>query len=316
MNRIVPPVMSVGLKGFMRLQTINEDSGKVTSDTGFFENTILTEGRNIMADGSTWMNFCQVGTDATPPSKIQTGLLGFTAGTSTIISTLTGASSEEPYYGWKRKVFRFPVGSVAANLNEVGVGWTATEGAFLISRALIINTQTGLPGTVTPKIDEMLDVTYELRYYSPTEDVIGPQVTLNGIVYNTKTRAANATSATAWAFNIGSAMGRIASYGWNAYDDILGTVLQSPSGVSSGCDTNNQYNSEYASNSYEIEVNCPCGSTGWNLGSGLGIRSLLVLTTAGYYQTEFAAVGTGDSIPKTVEFRMLMNWTLGWTERI
>jgi hypothetical protein len=308
---VVSTRTNLGIKGFFRLQTIDRFSGKCRIDTGWFPNTILTSGRNVMADGSTWMNFCQVGTDNTAATPAQTSLLGYHAGTSTIQSTTTGQASSAPYYGWKRKVFRFGVGTVAANLQEVGVGW-ATSGSTLISRARILDPILGTPTVVTPLADEFLDVTYELRYYAPTDDVTSPSVTLDGTTYDTTTRAAVVTDAI-WSSGIGTTMGAAGSYtGWKAYDGNIGTVLTNPSGSGANCDVATQFNSTYSNNSYEIVMNCLTGSTGWNLGSG--IRSIRISTTAGAYQTQFEANPGGTTIPKTSAYTISMRWTLAWAE--
>ena len=325
MNRIivprkklyVPVRLVMGMKGFLRLQTINKFSGKITYDTGFFPNTLLDAGMNIMADRSDWMDECQVGTDNSAPNSSQTALLGWHAGITTVQSTLDGQSGSEPYYGWKRRVYRFAVGTVAANLSEAGIGW-GESGSTLISRAQILDPITQTPVTITPLADELLDVTYELRYYPPLGDVAGPQVTLDGVVYDTTTRAANVTG-DRWSDQIGAAMGEYSGTtgigtDWVAYDGNIGTILTGPSGVSEDCDNDDQYNAAYSNNSYEIQMHCLTGSTGWNLGSG--IRSIRFNTVAGAYQTQFAAASGGATIPKTSAYSMHMSWTLGWTEKV
>jgi len=310
MSNIIKIKTTIGLKGFFRLRIINKFN-KIRVDTGWFSNTILDAGRNIMADRGDWMDYCQVGTDNTTPTQSDTSLLGYIAGTSNIVSTTTGQASSAPYFGWKRKTFRFAVGDTAANLNEVGVGW-GLSGSTLISRALILDPSTQLPTTITPLADEFLEVMYELRYYAPTTDVVIPQVTLDSVVYDTIVRAANVT-AVSWSGNIGSIMGIVTgTSNWVAYDGNIGTVLTGPSGISANDDLATQSNSAYVNNSYEIKMNCPCGSSGWNLGAG--IRSLRITTTAGEYQTQFDANPGGATIPKTSAYSMLMSWTLGWTE--
>ena len=310
---ILPFKQTIGMQGFLRLQTINKFSGKITSDTGFFPNQLLTAGMNIMADHSNWMNYCQVGTDNTAPSAVQTSMLGHVAGTSTIQSTISGQASSSPYYGWKRKVFRFSAGTVAANLNEVGVGW-GTTGSTLISRALILDPVSQLPTTVTPLADEILDVTYELRYYAPTSDKTGPQVTLDGTVYNTTTRAAYVTSV-AWSQDIGAAIAAKGgtSYYWTAYDDVLGAVTTGPSGLTANPDTSSPTTSGYSNNSFEVAINISCGPSGWNLGSG--IRSIRIYSTVGAFQTQFSAASGGATIPKNSNYTMTMSWMLSWGAR-
>jgi len=299
---------NIGIKGFLRFQTVNIHSGEITQDTGFFPNLILVAGRNAMADFD-FMTHCQVGTDNTAPTVNDTSLLGHIEGTAQIEETTNGQEGTPPYYGWKRKRFRFNPGLIGGeNLKEAGVGW-GLSGSTLISRALIIDPILETPTVITPLSDEFLDITYELRYYAPTVDVDGPQVVLDGVTYDTKTRAANVTSSLQ-SFNIGTKMGVVTGRGgWKSYSGTIGTVLLGPNGTGIDCGNDSQYNSSYLDNSYEIQVNCSAASAGWNQ----DIRSILITTTAGQFQTEFTSNPGGLAIPKTASYSMLMNWTFGWT---
>jgi len=300
---------TIGMKGYFRLKCIRPN-GRVRLDTGWFANTLLDSGRNYMATAN-FMTSCQVGTDNTAAAAAQTALLGYRAGTTTIQDTISGQqSSSTPYYAWKRKVFRFSAGTVAANLSEVGVGW-GTSGSTLISRALILDPILQTPTTITPLIDEILDVTYELRYYPPTGDVTSPQVTLNSIVYDTVTRAAEANSQY-WSDGIGNVIAPSAATGWLAYDGNIGTVLQNPSGTSSAASSGSTGASAYSNNSYELAIHISVPSVNWNLGSG--IRSIRIRTSAGSFQTQFDSNPGGSTIPKSASFTMYMEWTLSWTE--
>lgn len=301
----------VSMRGFYRFRTVRA-TGEVTKDTGFFENTLLTSGRNIMADFD-FMTHCQVGTDNTAPDVNDTSLQSWFAGTSTIVSTLTGQAATPPYYGWKRKVWRYPIGSVAAILKEVGVGWTdgSVDPSTLISRALILDPILQTPTTITPLADEFLEVTYELRYYSPTIDVAGPVITLDGVDYNTLTRAANVTSSV-WSGGIGDRIEPVKdNTKWKAWNGELGTVLTGPSGTGYNCDNSGQYSSAYSANSYQLQVNCPVGSGNWNAAGG--IRSVSWQTTAGEYQTRYGSVVGDNPIPKTDLYTLLMGYTISWS---
>jgi len=312
-------MMNIGMKGFLRLQLRDEKTGKVRFDTGFFPNKLLLAGMNIMSERSDWMNYCHVGTDGTDPLATDTGLLGYFAGTGSLspAGVTFGAQASPPYYGWKRKVFRFAAGTVAANLSEVGVGWTdgSSDQNTLISRAKILDPVSGLPTTITPLIDELLDVTYELRYYPPLIDVVGPQVVFDGTTYNTLIRAAYVTGGN-WATFIGTGIGQFSPYDytWRAFDGTIGNITQGPNGVAANADNSNHYDSAYSNNSFEIQVNCAVGATGWNPPGG--IRSVHFVTTAGDYQVEFSAVGTGNPIPKTDAYWIGMQFTVGWGEKV
>ena len=226
----------------MRFQTVNKFSGKITSDTGFFPNTILNDGRNIMATETYWMDHCQVGTDNTAPTQNDTTLAGYIDGTSTVMETTSGQNTSPPYYGWKRRRFRFDAGPIGGeNLKEAGVGW-GLSGATIMSRALILDPILHTPTTITPLADEFLDVTYELRYYPPLIDVTTPQVTLDGVDYDTITRAAGVTGIF-WSDGIGNKIGPYTfdNNTWNAYDDDIGTILTGPTGVNTGSGNATQY---------------------------------------------------------------------------
>lgn len=307
---IIPKLISVGMCGYFRLQ-IRRPDGRVRWDSGFFANKVLDSGRNNMATQANWLSDCQVGTSSVTPTAVQTGLVEFVAGTDVIESIQSGSNGVAPYFGWKRITFRFAQGAALGNLSEVGVGWDKVAGANLVSRALIIDPVTQNPTTVSLLPDEVLDVTYEFRYYAPEEDIYGPQATLNGVVYDTITRPALATSSIWYQF-IGSQIEEYSPFtsSWQAWSGELGTVTQTPSGTASNADTSNHYTLGYLNNSYEVVVGANLGSTGWNPPGG--IRSIHIQTTAGAFQTRFGAVGTDATIPKDGNYVMVMRWLLNW----
>lgn len=303
---------SIEMRGFYRVQIRKADTMEVRFDTGFFPNVLLTSGFNAMGEEADWLTHCQVGTDNTLPAAGQTGLLGHHTTTSDRLAaqTVTGAEGTEPYFGWKRHVYRFAIGTVAANLTEVGVGW-GTGPTDLISRALIIDPDTKLPTTITPLIGELLDVTYEMRYYPPLVDVAGPVVTLDGTAYNTLTRASEVTSITRWAGWIGTIIGVSPTYPrWTAYDGELGTILLSPSGNNDSADLD-ATNAAYLPNQYNRDVLQSCGPATWNLGAD--VRSIQVPTSAGTYQVRFGSVVGDNPIPKTVDYVLNLVSNIAWS---
>lgn len=319
-KEIVVPIgqASFGMKGFFRFQVWRPDIqlNRARIDTGWMANTILNSGRNVMSTEANWLTHCHVGTNSTAPTQSDTQLLGFIAATNTIVDTTSGTQTTMPYYGWKRKTFRFGVGAGQGgqNLSEAGVGW-GSSGSTLISRALIVDPDTQLPTTVTPLADEILDVTYELRYYPPLTDSTN-SVTLNGVNYDTTTRAAEVTG-DRWSDDIGFAIKEYKPFTstWNAYDGALGTLEQSPSGNTANHNDTTAITSEsYVNNSYQTVLVCPVGSAGWNL-AGL-LRSNRIGTTAGYYQCQYDSNPGGNPVPKDNTFTMLMKWIISWTEKV
>ena len=309
---IVPLRGSMQMRGFFRVQLINKFSGKCRWDSGFFPNRILNSGRNHVAQQSNWLAYCHVGTDGTTPSANDTGLLGLVATTNTVQVTTSGAQSSPPYYGWKRRTYRFAIGAGhgGQNLSEAGVGYSAV-GSSLICRALIVDPDTQQTTTVTPLADELLDVTYELRYYPPLTDTL-QTVVLDGNTYDVITRAAEVTNSTIWGNNIGTTIGEYSLFDtdWQAFDGTLGTILQRPNGVSSNTTSTLPFNKAYSNNSYTrgMQVNVP--PTLWNLGAG--IRSIAIRTQAGGFQSQFSNQTGGSTIPKTDQYTMVMVWNMSW----
>lgn len=311
---ILLPVHSYcGMRGYYRWQLINKETGKCRFDTGFFRNKLLSAGMNQMT-AFNFMEYCHIGTDATPPTGSDTQLLGLvaTASPSNIEYTAYGTQNSAPWFGWKRKTWRFSGAAIEnQNLNEAGVGW-GTAPSSLISRALVLDPQSQLPTTVVPLPGELLDVTYELRYYPPLIDTYG-SVTLNGVNYDTITRAASVAD-NQWSFYIGDALGvhNNATSDHRAYDGVLGTIEQWPDGLWADPDGQNGLNSSYVNNSYTRVITVPVGTTGWNLAGG--IRSVRLRTKAGWYQTQYSANPGGTTIPKDINSTIALAWNLSWGE--
>jgi hypothetical protein len=318
--RVAEVNLRLGMKMFYRMDAMNKFSGKVRPLMDWHPNIILTSGRNIMGDTSGWAgggSYCHVGTSGTQPNAGESGLVSYVDGTNVIKagSAVSGANGSEPYYGYDRRTYRFSpgFGGGDVNIQEAGVGWAAS-GSTLVSRVLVVN-DFGDQAVASVKSDEYLDVTAEMRYYPPLTDVTGT-VVLDGTTYNTTTRASEVTNGTAWGSRIGQAIGQysVLNSDWQAYDGDLGTLLQAPNGTSAACDNSNQFNKTYINNSYQTDMQCDCGASGWNLGAG--IRSIRIKTTAGNYQTKFEAQGTGNTVPKTSAYTMSMVWRIAWDEQL
>lgn len=290
----------------------DESTYRVIAD--WFPNKFLTSGRNEIAKRSSWASvnsYCQVGTDFTPPVIADTALGGWVAGTNVQQDHASGAQSVAPWYGWDQYTYRFAIpGEAAGNLNEVGVGWAAS-GATLVTRALI-RAPDGTPTTVSPLADEILDVTYELRYYPPLEDVLGT-ITLDGTVYDTITRASQVNHADYQGAKIGLEIGYSTQYAnsFSAYDGAIGTITQSPSGNDEDL-TTTPTSLNYGNNNYYRDIQAQASLGEWVLPASAGIRCVVCSTTGGRFQTQFTAQGTGNTVPKTGSQTMSLTWRLSW----
>lgn len=215
-----------GVAGRYKLDVHGPD-GELRRSTGWFNNLILNNGLDLIGSTDQFVNACQVGTGNTTPAPTQTALTARVAGTTSQLSSTTGAAGSSPYYGYLQRTWQFTPGQATGNISEVGVGPVTTNNLF--SRALILDGG-GSPTTITVLSDEYLNVTYELRYYPPASDWTGT-VTISGTDYDVVYRACAVTSAGAYS------IGRRADISASAlntffYSGTLGAVTAtSPGGT-------------------------------------------------------------------------------------
>lgn len=293
------------LRGFFKLEAVKLD-GTRRPLTGWFPNLITDAGLNRIGTGS-YINACHVGTNNTAPANANTSLAGYLAGTTTVVADTNGAQSAAPYYGWRRKTFRFGIGAAAGNLSEVGVATAAANGGstILFSRALILD-EFGDPTTITVLSDEILDVTYECRLYPMLTDVTQTGVTITGSgTHDITTRAAIVTSSASWARYIGN----VASFDpeggttLSARNGTLGAITGGPSGTGGGSSA--CYNAAYGNNNLYRD-----GGANFTLSQGNmagGISAVQFYTSLGSYQ-----VGFSPAIDKTATKTLNLIFRISW----
>lgn len=263
--------LAAGLKGRFALWAVGPQGKRTLAE--WCDNLVLDIGLNQIGLGS-WLTHCYVGTGSTAPAVSNTTLESQTAVTSTIDSSASGANDEEPYYGYKRIMFRFAEGTAAGNLSEVGVGWASN----LFARALIVDSL-GNPTTVTVLEDELLLVLYEIQLYPPTEDYEfeAPVTGVNRAWVRRAARVTNGNTSVGW----GVAGTIAAAYRVFAYNGALGEITEAPNGLSA--QASSTATSPYSNNSLKIGV-----SGFWALGAGNlanGISAFLIETQGlGAYQ--------------------------------
>ncbi len=254
-----------------------------------FDNIFLDQGLNALGTSS-MPAYVWVGSGNTVPLPTNTtlaNLVAKTAGGSPRIATTVGVNGTTPYYTWLRQGFRFSAGTATGNLSEVGLG----DNYILFTRALIKDAN-GVPTTLTILPDEILDISYTVRIYAPTEDVTG-SITLGGNLGGTYSYVMRASAVTTSGHlsPINWAASRASTYAGAAtvYTGPIGTITQSPSGSSENVSTTNL---EYINNSYKGRAVVFSSTTQGNLAGG--IKSIKYTLGWGSYQIEFT-----PAIPKT-----------------
>ena len=298
-----PTPFQLGLEGFYTMRVIRPDGTCRHEST--FSNLILTQGLNRLGTGG-FGGYVHVGSGSTAPLVTDTAMQSSVAVTNSHRNTQVGIAAAAPYYGWSRRTYRFAEGVAAGNLSEVGIGWGT--GSNLFSRALIKDSF-GDPTTITVLSDEILDVSYEIRVYAPTEDVtFDVDITGSG-THSCLLRSAAVTSYY-WSCDNLFTVGAYNSFVCQPYNGAIGTVTEFPSG--SGSDNTGAIVAPYANNSLKRAMQFK-----WDLAAGNlagGCKSLL-LHSAGYNTLGAYQIQLTPNIMKDATMRLTLNFELSWTRR-
>lgn len=167
------------IQGFYKLQIGNAETGEIR-ETLEFSNLITNIGLNAIGTTAP-INRCFVGSGNATPAFTDTKLSVFVAATVTLQSTIETKATAAPLWAGRAVTYRFAAGAAAGNLSEIGMGWDGSTASthLLFSRALIKD-GAGNPTTITVLANEFLDVTYEVRVYLPTDDVVFDGVVVYG----------------------------------------------------------------------------------------------------------------------------------------
>lgn len=258
----------IGLEGIVHFKFTNSKTGEVREYE--FKNLVLNSGIDRYMTGSySFISGCILGSSSVPPVATDTTITSI-LGTSTTYQTGGAGESNTttlPYYTSYYWTYRFIEGVATGNIAQVAMAYGDVYAASntytgLFSKALVKDGN-GTPITITKLADEVLDVTYTLRIYTPSADVIGT-TTISGVNYDYIVRAANAGG---WSVN-NRAVSSV--YSAAAYTGTIGTGLGTPSG-SSGDATTKTFDT------YAVGTYTRTATIFWDLNNGNlsgGIRSV------------------------------------------
>lgn len=312
MNPIaLPPVQ---FAGHYTLRRIGPDGR--TRQILEFDNVITDLGLDLITTAPAYaygfgyyLNVCCVGTGNTPPSYTDTALASYlaSAGRGDASMAMTYVAGPPTY--WKGvATYRFGTGVAAGNLTEIGTYPTNGSALGLFSRALILDSG-GVPTTLTVLPDEILDVTYELREYISTADVLGTFVS-GGVTYNTVCRPSEINTPG----QLGSVLRRSTNgepFNIDAYSGALGSITAAPSGSSYWIIYNNDATKDpYTPGQRHLDVSttAPVGQA--NYGAG-GIKAFRLGSYLHKYQMSFLD-SSGNGIPKVVGQKMSVKFRFSW----
>ena len=335
--KIIIPRPIAGMRGeyaaFIQIEKAKCDSeGREIEGTRhvaapWFKNTLTDIG--LDAKGNGWGLRCILGTGTTPITTSHTALGNRVALFNSKVgdsyhdgSPFGFVSATTPYYGWKRGTYRFDAGNGTGTLSEVGLTISSSGADYSIAMGSLIKDNLGNPTTITKGVDELLDISYEVRCYVKMDDDTYT-VNINGIDYTFTTRA-QCTSAAAWGRRIDDATYPVGNYSSGNPSDAcyrnatlanIGTILQPLQGVTQlenlngGVPDITKSLPAYIPGSLFREVQYRIGPSRANHASG--ITGFVTSTSVGDYKTVVS-----PAIPKVLGSTLLLKARWYWDRYI
>lgn len=302
----------IGLEGIVHFKFTNSKTGEVREYE--FKNLVLNSGIDYYMTSNYWfISGCILGSSSVPPVATDTTITNILGTSTTFQTSGVGGSNTTtlPYYTSFYWTCRFIEGVATGNIAQVAMAYGSVNAANntydgLFSKALVKDSN-GTPITITKLADEVLDVTYTLRIYSPSSDVTGT-TTISGVNYDYIVRAASADS---WTLN-GKPVSSIPTA--TAYTGTIGTNLGTPSGSSANATTK-------TFGTYAVGTHTRTATIFWDLNQGNlsgGIRSVYLgfgnysYGTGVYFQIQYTAnpahPDTTVTIPKDATKRLTLKY--------
>ncbi|AVO23166.1 tail fiber protein [Xanthomonas phage RiverRider] len=299
--------------GHYKMEVIRAATGKREDLTDWQDNLItdyaLEAIGGIPNEGidlqylSSWLRAVGVGTSAVPPAVTDVTFGAFNAETATTNSTARGFTTVAPFYAWYRSEFQFSPAAAEVNLAELGLFNNQIQTRKLITHALIKDAQ-GNPTTVTLLTGDILVLTYEIRCYARTTDVVKTQ-TIKGVEQTFTIRPSMLGTSEA-----GEASATIlwSSYPWGGYWYLNGQGVGPSTGKPSGAE------SMYTSYQLVTQAYTP-NSKYRDVVVRLGINDAIDATITGFRSLSAAVqyqLGITPGVPKTADEIVNLTLRMSW----
>lgn len=261
-----------------------------------FSNLITNAGLNAMAttNNNNVVDRLTLSTNTSEPSFTDAAILGSIA--SKVLANAEVAyefnNSIKPYFMSSYKVFRFDAGVGTGNITKLYIG---NEDNSTLWSAALVKDGLGLSAVITKLPDEILDVTYIIRKYLPSDDVLST-VTISGVEYNTVLRLYNFNSE----WGGGSSLRQQARIYQARVSNlnIVGTGNQ----ISSQQPVSVAQLGSYVTDTFELKFQAVVDLSEGNQ----GVRSLMVIGLNCGYQIRFGSVASDAPIPKTADYKLIL----------
>jgi hypothetical protein len=258
-------------QGWFNIKLIDAKTGAVKRELDF-PNLIVDAGLDFIGQSGTpltCMTYAGMGTGGTAPANSDTTLQ--TPIGTRITRDSTGTSSGPAFAYWQQTFqFTFLEPNANGNLAEIGL-FSASSGGSMWTRQ-VLKDSFGVPTTITKTSAERLQVTYNMRLYSPTVDVSG-NVTITGVgVVAYTVRAANISSSGSWgAFPLTGYFAGGSTGSYLKESNVLGTTSSTIAGTEDGTTIHTSISiAAYTPGSFQRQHTIFWDTNRGNFGTGVG----------------------------------------------
>ncbi len=267
-------------RGFFTVELIDAKSGLIKRVL-HFENLITNAGLDRIGANNIQLRnmlaYMGVGTGSTAPANTDTALVAEISPTTTHRTNSNGGivdviASGASFTYWSVKRVRLFL-EAQANGNLTEVGWFDVNSGGTMWTRQLFKDGGGTPTTIVKTSSDQLRVTYELRVYPPTSDVVNT-VTISGTMYTYTIRASEIDDQSTWGGMGSGILGILGDFTNTtrinrAFEtDTLGTTSGSPAGSPADADSTSL--SSYSSSNYFLDSTSVWEPTSANFATGIG----------------------------------------------
>ena len=305
----VDHVPSPMFEGYFNIKLIDSRTGDVRRELNF--KNLITDAALDYIGAVNGVFAClanaQMGTGGTAPTVSDT-TLQTPIGTRVIKDGGFPQVGSGPSFAYWRAVYQYTFleANANGNLAEIGLFSAATSGTMWTRQ--ILKDVGGTPTTITKTSAERLQVTYEVRCYSPTADVSGT-INISGTNYDYTVRASEIDN-TNWQGNVTNFCAGTTGVASTTETAALGALTGAPPGITGfgGTTSTSQGIDTYTNGTFRRDHSYIFETTTSNYATGLGALIFGNYSSGNSWQIAFTSL----KIPKTALNRLTLITRHSW----
>lgn len=272
-------------------------------------NLITNYGLNRIGSGLAMGTYLHIGTGTTTPAFADVNLTAFSAASSSVTSISKANAGSPNYEVVATSRYQFNAGVLNGTYTEIGAASSNTGTSGTCSSHALILDASGNPSSVSViGPDEILQVTYRLKWFPPLGDVTGSIDISGSGTHSYTARAFNVTGAQYGYFNDSV----FNNFGTPAVYASTGSLVANTASEISGtiATINGAFNS-YVTDSFSRGFNVTAGISEGNLSGGIKSIYISMRSAASsvIYQSQIEFT---PAIPKDSTKSLTMPFSFSW----